>query len=71
MDAYQAALRATSKPCAPWYCIPADSKPFMRRTCAEIVVDTLARLPLEYPKPSPEDRAMMDKIKHQLEAEQR
>ena len=26
MDAYQAALRATSKPWAPWYAIPADSK---------------------------------------------
>ena len=30
MDAYQAALRATSKPWAPWYAIPADSN---ERSC--------------------------------------
>ncbi len=71
MDAYQAALRATSKPYAPWYCIPADSKPYMRRAVAEIVVDTLAQLPLEYPHASPEDRAQMEKIRRELEAERR
>jgi PPK2 family polyphosphate:nucleotide phosphotransferase len=71
MDAYQAALRATSTAWAPWYCIPADSKSFMRRTVAEIVVDTLKRLPLEYPQPTSEDRAAMDKIRRELEAAHR
>ena len=71
MDAYQDALRATSKPWAPWYCIPADSKPFMRRVVAEIVVGTLAALPLKYPEPTTEDRAAMEKIRHELEAERR
>ena len=69
MDAYQAALRATSKPWAPWYAIPADNKSFMRRQVAEIVVGTLARLPLEYPHSSDEVRARMDKIRRQLESE--
>jgi PPK2 family polyphosphate:nucleotide phosphotransferase len=68
MDAYQDALRATSKPWAPWYCIPADSKPYMRRAVAEIVVDTLAQLPLAYPKVSDRMRAEMDKIQKELEA---
>lgn len=71
MAAYQAMLRTTSKAWAPWYAIPADSKPFMRRTVAEIVVDTLARLPLVYPQPSDEDRAAMERIRRELEAEQK
>ncbi len=69
MDAYQAALRATSKAWAPWYSIPADDKPFMRRAVAEIVVDTLARLPLAYPRPSDADRAAMEQIRRELEQE--
>ena len=69
MDAYQAALRATSRPWAPWYCIPADSKSFMRRAVAEIVVATLAELPLEYPAATPEARTVMSQIRGQLELE--
>jgi PPK2 family polyphosphate:nucleotide phosphotransferase len=69
MDAYQDALRATSKAYAPWYCIPADSKSYMRRTVAEIVVDTLRALPLEYPKVSDKVRAEMDRIRIHLQAE--
>jgi PPK2 family polyphosphate:nucleotide phosphotransferase len=71
MEAYEDALRATSKPFAPWYCIPADSKPFMRLTVAEIVVGTLARLPLEYPHAPPDHKAEMEKIRKELEAELR
>lgn len=69
MDAYQDALRATSKAWAPWYCIPADSKSYMRRTVAEIVVDTLAGLPLRYPDATQEAREVMHQIRGQLEAE--
>lgn len=66
-DAYQAALRATSKPWAPWYSIPADNKPFMRCAVAEIVVQTLQALPIAYPVPSKEDKAVMQKIRAELE----
>ncbi|MEP6864751.1 MAG: PPK2 family polyphosphate kinase [Deltaproteobacteria bacterium] len=66
-DAYQAALRATSKPWAPWYAIPADNKPYMRATVASIVVKTLETLPLDFPKPSPADLAVMEKIRAELE----
>jgi PPK2 family polyphosphate:nucleotide phosphotransferase len=69
MDAYQDALRATSKPYAPWYCIPADSKSYMRRTVAEIIVATLARLPLRFPTVTDKARAEMERIKKELEAE--
>ena len=41
-------MRATSKPWAPWYAIPADSKNYMRRAVSEIVVSTISQLPLEF-----------------------
>jgi PPK2 family polyphosphate:nucleotide phosphotransferase len=69
MDAYQAMLRATSQPWAPWYCIPADSKSYMRRAVAEIIVDTLGQLPLKYPEATPEALEVMSRIRGQLEAE--
>jgi PPK2 family polyphosphate:nucleotide phosphotransferase len=50
MHAYEAALNATSRPWAPWYAIPADDKPFMRRQVAKIVQKTLDELDIEYPK---------------------
>lgn len=49
MAAYQDALNATSRPHAPWYAIPADSKSYMRMAVAEIVVDTLKAMDLHYP----------------------
>lgn len=49
MEAYQAALNATSRPWAPWYAIPADNKPYMRVCVADILVKTLSGLHLSYP----------------------
>ncbi len=71
MDAYQAALRATSKPWAPWYAIPADSKSYMKRAVAEIVVDTLSQLPLAFPAPSERDRPALAAARAELEAERK
>lgn len=59
MTAYQDLLRATSTPWAPWYAVPADAKPFMRRTVADIIVRTLSQLDLPPPKLSDEERAAM------------
>jgi PPK2 family polyphosphate:nucleotide phosphotransferase len=67
--AYQDALRATSKPWAPWYAIPADSKSFMRRTVSEIIVETVSQLDLEYPTVSDEQKAKMEKVKKEMLAE--
>jgi len=68
MHAYQAALRATSKPWAPWYAIPADSKRYMRVAVARTIVKTLEQLPLRYPQ-SDRYKAEMDKARRELEAE--
>ena len=67
MRAYEDALAATSRPWAPWYAIPADGKPYMRACVAEIVADTLERLPLEFPRASREDHQRMRQLGKALE----
>jgi PPK2 family polyphosphate:nucleotide phosphotransferase len=66
MEAYQVMLAATSTKYAPWYCVPADDKPYMRMTVANILRDTIKALPLTYPKPSESDRARMLELKKEL-----
>ncbi len=56
MQAYEAAMNATSRPWAPWYAIPADSKPYMRARVAEIIAQSLSGIELAYPQPSPDDK---------------
>ncbi|MCP3918772.1 MAG: polyphosphate kinase 2 family protein [bacterium] len=68
MQAYEEALRATSRPWAPWYAIPADDKPFMRMTVAELVVASLDRLDLQYPKVDETERARFDEMRALLES---
>ncbi len=69
MRAFQDALRATSRPWAPWYAIPADDKPYMRRCVAEIIVENLRTLPLSYPTIAPEKRAEFQRMRRELEEE--
>jgi hypothetical protein len=64
-------LRGTSRPWAPWYAIPADDKPYMRRVVAEIVAKTLKRLDLRYPEASDEERAEMLAWREELAAGER
>lgn len=69
MEAYEDALNATSRPWAPWYAIPADSKPYMRAVVAEIIVDALDRVGLSYPEPDAEERATFDEMRRVLDAQ--
>ncbi len=69
MAAYQEALNATSRPWAPWYAIPADSKSYMRRAIAEIIVGALERLPLRWPEVSDAERTEMQRLRAQLAGE--
>jgi len=66
MDAYERALNATSRPWAPWYAIPADDKPYMQARVAEIIIDTLQNIGLEYPQPSEEDRSEFAEARAEL-----
>lgn len=48
--AYEDAIRATSRPRAPWHVVPADHKWFARLAVATAMVEALERLDLEFPK---------------------
>jgi len=69
MQAYESALNSTSKPWAPWYAIPADDKPFMRNTVAEIIVDALESLALDYPSVNETQKRSFTDMRKKLMAE--
>jgi len=64
-------IRATSRPCAPWYVVPADHKWFARLTVARAMVDALDRLDRAYPKVGAADLKEMHKVRNALLAEKR
>jgi PPK2 family polyphosphate:nucleotide phosphotransferase len=49
MACYEEAIRATAKPWAPWYVVPADNKWFTRLVVAGAIIDALEGLDLRYP----------------------
>ena len=67
MHAYEQALNATSRPWAPWYAIPADSKRYMQARVAEIIIHALENIGLRYPEPSEEDRVAFAAARQELE----
>jgi PPK2 family polyphosphate:nucleotide phosphotransferase len=69
MDAYQDTMRATSRPWAPWYAIPADSKHYMRSAVADIIVGTLKQLKLAYPTLSERELGELARVKNELAQE--
>lgn len=69
MVACEKALRATSRPWAPWYVIPADDKPHMRFKVAKILVEQLSQLALEYPEVPQVEKDQFDHLRKLLEAE--
>ena len=69
MNAFEEALRATSRPCAPWYAIPADHKPTMRVEVAKIVSAALAALNPTYPTLDSQERAELPGYASELRAE--
>ena len=50
MHAYEEVIAKTSTDLAPWYVIPADRKWYRNLCVAQIMVDTLKGLNMEYPK---------------------
>jgi PPK2 family polyphosphate:nucleotide phosphotransferase len=67
MRAYQDLLNETSRPWAPWYAIPADSKSYMRLAVADIIVRTLQGLKLRYPRLAPSQLRQFARLRRQLE----
>jgi PPK2 family polyphosphate:nucleotide phosphotransferase len=64
--AYEDAISSTSTKYAPWYIIPADKKWFSHLLVSEIIVESLKKLNLEYPKLSEEQIAELQKCKEIL-----
>ncbi|KMQ67871.1 polyphosphate:nucleotide phosphotransferase [Chryseobacterium sp. FH2] len=69
MQAYETAINETSKEYAPWYVLPADDKWFARVAAIQIIIDTLEKMKLKYPKLSEKDRKDLQEAKKQLESE--
>lgn len=69
LTAYDHALRATSRPWAPWYAVPADDKHYLRWQVAKLVKDALGQLGLEFPRPDKEAKAALKEAKQRLLAQ--
>jgi PPK2 family polyphosphate:nucleotide phosphotransferase len=67
MAAYEDMINHTSTKHAPWYIIPADHKWFTHLAVSNIVVDTLKKMKLKYPKPTAEQRAQIELAKEELQ----
>jgi PPK2 family polyphosphate:nucleotide phosphotransferase len=65
-NAYEDMIRNTASEEAPWYVVPADNKWFTRLVVSMIVVDTLERLNLCYPKVDPAKRKELEAAKRVL-----
>ncbi len=69
MEAYEAAIRATATPHAPWYVVPADNKWFTRLVVASAVIDALEKMDLAYPTVDEAKKSELAKARAELEAE--
>jgi len=70
MDYYSDMFKATSTDYAPWHIIPADSKLFSRLIVADIVINKLNNLNLNYPKLSDPQKQQLISAKKKLEEEE-
>jgi len=67
--AYEECLNATSTKASPWYVVPADDKLNARLIVSKIVVETLERLDMRYPKLDAKRKAELRKIRAALAAQ--
>lgn len=65
-DAYEAAIRATAVPHAPWYVVPADRKWFTRLVVVAAICRALEELDLHYPEVTEAQRAALLDAKERL-----
>ena len=66
---YEEVLNRTSKTHAPWYIIPADNKPFARKTVAQLILDTLEQLAIKTPELDAKSKANIQAYIAALEQE--
>ena len=66
MQAYEACLGTTSTAHAPWYVVPADDKENARLIVAQIILETLEGLKLNYPEADKKHLQELQSIRQQL-----
>ncbi len=66
MLAYQETISSTSTRYAPWFIIPSDKKWYARTTVSQIIVDSVKKLKLSYPKVSSEQLEELKRAKEIL-----
>jgi PPK2 family polyphosphate:nucleotide phosphotransferase len=66
MRAYGKCLSATSTEQAPWYVVPADDKQNTRLIVSRILLDTVEKLDLSYPKATPARRRELQALRRKL-----
>ena len=66
MRAYGKCLSATSTEQAPWYVVPADDKQNTRLIVSRILLDTVEKLDLSYPKTTPARRRELRSLRKKL-----
>ena len=71
MDAYEAAIRATATPHAPWFVVPADSKWFTRLVVVGAIVEALDKMRLQYPSINESQRAELNRSRKLLMSEKK
>ena len=69
MAAYEDALRATSRPWAPWYAIPADDKDYRHAAVARVILETLDRMNPAFPAVDAAQRKELEAGRRRLESE--
>jgi PPK2 family polyphosphate:nucleotide phosphotransferase len=68
-QAFEEAIQNTASKHAPWYVVPADHKWFTRLVVAQVLVDELKALKLDYPKVSGERKTELAEARRLLEKE--
>jgi PPK2 family polyphosphate:nucleotide phosphotransferase len=66
MRAYAKCLSATSTEQAPWYVVPADDKQNAHLIVSKILLDTVDKLALSYPKTTPARRRELQSLRKKL-----
>jgi PPK2 family polyphosphate:nucleotide phosphotransferase len=70
MAAYEDMVRATSRPEAPWYVVPADNKWFARLVVARAMIETLEGIDPQFPRVEGAALEELRKVRAALEAEE-
>jgi len=71
MKAYQEMIAATSTDWAPWHVVPADHKWFSRLAVADLLIDALERLDLQYPRVDASEKKKLEVIRRRMVGESR